>query len=105
MARNFMKKPVYKIKEEVFQYPGMGGWYFVYVDKKTSEEIKEKFGKSRRGFGSIPVVVTVVDTSWKTSIFPEKKSGTYLLPLKAQVRKKEGITYGEKLSYSIEINI
>jgi len=100
-----LKKAVYKIKEEVFQYPGMSGWYFVYVSKKESKEIKEKYGEFKRGFGSLPVVVTVGKTSWKTSIFPEKRSRTYFLPLKAAVRKKERIIYGEKLSYSIKINI
>lgn len=89
----------------MWQYPGMAGWHFVYVSKKASEDIKERFGKNNRGFGSIPVVVTAGKTSWKTSIFPDKKSSTYLLPIKADVQKKEGITYGDKLSYSIEIKI
>jgi len=93
------------MREEVWLYPGMAGWHFVSVSKKVSYEIREKYGKSKRGFGSIPVVVTVGKTSWKTSIFPDKKSGTYLMPIKAEVRKKEGITYGEMLSYSIEINL
>jgi len=65
-----------------------GFWYFVTVDKKESKEIKEKYGKVRRGFGSVPVGVTVGKTSWKTSVFPNK-SGTYDLPIKALVRRKE----------------
>jgi hypothetical protein len=103
-----MKKSIYKMREEVWLYPsehGMNYWHFVNVSKKASREIKEKYGKQRRGFGSIPVVVTVGETSWKTSIFPNKKSGGYILPLKAEVRKKEDIRDGKTLSYSIEIRI
>ena len=109
MATSAKKK--YKVRSEVWLYPGMAGWHFVNVDKKQSSEIKEKYlpaqagGKRRRGFGSIPVNVTLGKTSWKTSIFPDKKSGAYLLPIKAEVRKKEGITYGDMLSYSIELNL
>ena len=81
----------------------MVGWHFVSVSKKASKEIKEKFDVMRRGFGSIPVVVTVGKTSWKTSIFPYKKSGTYLLPIKANVRKKEGINYGKIINFTVEV--
>ena len=91
------------MKEKVILYPGMTGWHFVGVTKKYSREIKEKFGKNRRGFGSIPVIATVGKTSWRTSIFPDKKSGCYIMPLKAQVRKKEYIYADEILPYSIEI--
>lgn len=81
----------------------MAGWHFVNVSKKVSKEIQETFGNSNGGFGSIPVVVTVGKTNWKTSIFPDKKSGTYLLPIKAEVRNKEGITDGTMLAYTIII--
>ncbi len=94
----------YKIKSEVFLYPGMGGWHFIGVPKKQSGEIKEKYGKQVRGWGSIRVLVTLGKTSWKTSIFPDKKSGTYLLPIKAEVRKKEQIRDGEQVTFTIVIH-
>lgn len=96
-----MKVKQYKIRSEVWLYPGMAGWHFVSVDKKYSKEIKEKHGKVRRGFGSIPVDVTIGKTNWKTSIFPNK-DGTYLMPLKASVRKKENIFKGDKITFTIK---
>jgi len=77
----------------------------VNVSKKASKEIKENFGSNKRGFGSIPIEVTLGKTTWKTSIFPDKKSGTYLLPIKAEVRKKEGIYEDDTITFSIEIKI
>ena len=95
-----MKKK-YVSRAKVWLYPGMAGWHFIYVDKKHAAELKEKYGSKKRGFGSIPVVVTLGKTSWKTSIFPDKREGTYLLPLKAQVRTKEGIAHGDTVAFSI----
>jgi hypothetical protein len=44
-------------------------------------------------------------TSWKTSIFPDKKTGTYLLPLRASVRKREKIAAGDKIAFSVEVRV
>ena len=100
-----MKKPIYKIRTKVWLYAGMAGWHFVNLPKNQSKEIKKLFGVMAAGWGSLPVIVTIGKTSWKTSIFPDKKSGTYLLPLKAEVRKKEKIVNGDTINFSIEIRV
>lgn len=96
----------FKMKsEEVWLYSGeSANWHFVSVPKGISAEIKERFGEKHRGWGSLPVMVIIGKTSWKTSIFPDRKSGGYLLPLKAEVRRKEGIRNGDKISFLIRIN-
>lgn len=80
----------------------MSGWCFVGVPKKESEKIKNGY-KNKKGFGSVPVNVTIGKTKWKTSIFPDKRSGTYLLPLKSEVRKKESIFVDDIVSLILEI--
>ena len=100
---NRMAKP-YRVKGKVWVHPGeMGAWHFVAVDKKQSAELKEKYAKMKRGFGSLRVRVTLGKTSWDTSIFPEKRSGTYLLPLKAAVRRAEGIQEGDTIQFTLAI--
>jgi hypothetical protein len=47
------------------------------------------------GWGVIPVVVTIGATEWKTSLFP--KDGRYLVPLKDQVRRAEGLGAGDEV--------
>ena len=89
--------------EPVVLYPGFSGWHFVGVTKKFGKEIKENFGKNCRGFGSLRVMVTVGKTSWQTSIFPDKASGTYVLPIKAFVRKRENIEAGDRLTYQLKL--
>lgn len=105
ILKTVMKKGVYSVKSEVVLYPGMSGWHFAYVDKKKSKEIREKYATLKKGWGSIPVTVTLGKTTWNTSIFPDKKSETYLLPLKAEVRKKEHIVAKKKIMFSIVIEV
>lgn len=100
-----MKYNQYTFKTNVWLYPGMAGWHFASVPKDTSDDIKHLFGDRKRGWGSLPVIATIGKTSWKTSIFPDKKTGGYLLPLKADVRKKEGIVADRNISLLIEISV
>lgn len=94
----------YKVRGKVWLWPGeQGVWHFVHVDKKTSETIKAKHTRVRRGFGSVRVIATIGKTSWKTSIFPDSRSGTYLLPLKAAVRRAEGLSEGDTITFSLNI--
>ena len=95
----------YKVHSKVVPYPGMDAWFFAYVDKKLSAELKEKYGKSAGGFGSIKVAVTLGKTKWKTSIFPDKQSSTYLLPLKSAVRRAEGIDAGDSVTFTLRIGV
>src|SRR5690349_4723868 len=88
---------------KVWQYPGMAGWYFVSLPKKLSVDLKKKYGQHQRGWGSLPVKITLGKTTWKTSIFPDRKAGTYLLPLKAAIRKKETVSMGETRRFTLEL--
>jgi hypothetical protein len=92
------------MRSKVWLYPGQAGnWHFLPLPKKESSAIRERHGANAKGWGSLPVVVTLGKTSWKTSIFPDKKSGTYLLPLKADVRKKEKVHAEDAVAFSLEV--
>lgn len=98
-----MAKASYKLRSKVMVYPGDGGWRFMAIPLKEGREIKAKYGKHARGWGSLPVAVTIGKTAWETSIFPDKQSGSYLLPLKAQVRNKEGIYDDDSVSFTLKL--
>ncbi len=87
----------------VWLYPGEAAWYFVSLPKDLSEKLSTMYEMQKRGFGSLPVMVAIGKTTWKTSIFPDKKSGQYMLPLKAEVRKKEGIAVDKEITVVIEV--
>jgi hypothetical protein len=94
---------MFKVKAKVWLYPGMAGWQFATIPKKQSQIITQTYGALKKGWGSLPVMVTIGKTKWKTSIFPDKKTSSYLLPLKAEVRKKENIKLGNTLLITLEI--
>ena len=87
-----MKKFAFKAK--LWKYPGMGGWHFVYVPDKESRALKALPKAKKRGFNSIRIKARIKKTSWSTSLFPSKE-GPYLLAIKADVRKKEGVEDGD----------
>ena len=77
-------------------------WHFVTVPKDISEQIRFFGRRGSPGFGSVRVSVTVGNTRWKTSIFPDKASGCYFLPVKANVRKAEDLKLGDETLYVIQ---
>lgn len=100
------KRRVYTLQGKVVLWPGeQGNWHFVPVSKPESTSIKEDFGALAKGFHLLPVTVTVGKTIWVTSIFLDGRSGCYLLPLKAKVRKAEDIWVDDTLTYTIKIEI
>lgn len=94
----------FSFKAKVWVYPGPAAWYFVTVPKKDKEQIDFFFAHVKRGWGSLPVLVTVGETTWKTSIFPDSKIGSYILPLKAEIRKKEFVKENDSIKLSLEID-
>jgi len=100
-----MKKNAYTVKSKVWIYPGGAAWHFVNIDKKQSKELKETYGKHSRGFGSIPVEVTCGKSKWGTSLFPDRQSETYLLPLKRSVRIAEDISEGDAIKFLLKVNM
>jgi hypothetical protein len=67
---------------------------FVTLPLDISHQIREDNPFPRKGFGSRRVEVTVGSSTWNTSIFPEAKTGQYVLPLKKDIRQQEGISVG-----------
>ncbi|MDT0178656.1 DUF1905 domain-containing protein [Microbacterium sp. ARD31] len=77
-------------------------WYFIPLPAEVSADIRE-VPRPGRGFGSIPVGVTVGSSSWRTSIFPDAARGGYVLPLKRSVREREGISEGDTVSVRLDV--
>jgi len=99
-----MKAKIYTLKAKVWLYPAQtAAWHFLTLPKKEGQEIRKMFKAVSKGWGSLPVEVTLRSTTWKTSIFPDKTSGSYLLPLKAAVRKREEIEESDTISFTLKV--
>jgi hypothetical protein len=78
-------------------------WTFVSLPAEAAEDIRELTAGQARGFGSVRVRVTVGGSVWTTSIFPDSKQGTYVLPVKRAVRRAEGLDPGDTAAVRLEL--
>lgn len=78
-------------------------WTFVRLPADASEDIRELTGGGGRGFGSVRVRVELGGSAWTTSVFPDRASGCYVLPVKRAVRTAEGLEPGDVAKVSVEL--
>jgi hypothetical protein len=92
-----------RVTGPVWLWSGSGGsWHFLTVPEEDSDEIRAHGLVHRSGFGSVKVEARVNGVAWRTSVFPQK-SGGYILPVKASVRREAGIAAGDQVSFEVEI--
>ena len=94
---------MYVFSAELWQYDGPSAWYFVSLPPDIADDIRAEFAAQAAGFGSIKVEAAVRSTEWTTSLFPDKKRGTYLLPVKRSVRVAESLEAGDVATVSLRI--
>ena len=99
-----VKKHTVKFEARIWIYPGAAAWHFVHVPRDESQELSAAYGPRKKGWGSIPVDASIGATKWKSSVFPDKQSGTYLLPLKLAVRRAEGVGDGDPVRVVLSID-
>jgi len=84
-------------------------WHFLTIDGEAGEAIAAHEAMRRlelgagRGFGSVKVKARIGETEWSTSVFPSQSSGGFILPLKAAVRKAEGLAEGVETEVSLKL--
>jgi hypothetical protein len=87
---------------------GQGSWHFLTIEGDAGEAISAHEAMRRlelgsgRGFGSVKVEAQIGGTSWNTSVFPSKTLG-WILPVKASVRKAEGIVAGDETELTLTL--
>jgi Domain of unknown function (DUF1905) len=84
-------------------------WHFLTIDGEAADAIhalalmRRLESGRRRGWGAMKVQARIGDTDWETSIFPDKSSGGWLLPVKAAVRKAEGLVAGDAVRVTVTV--
>ena len=85
----------------VWFWKGPSPWYFITVPQEDCFELKMTSAVVSYGWGMIPVTARVEGTEWKTSLWP--KDGQYILPVKADVRRAEGLELGDTVTVRLEV--
>lgn len=92
-----------RLVETLWRWSGEGGsWHFLTIPEELSAEIRAQSLLRRGGFGSVRVEVSIGEVCWRTSVFPQKTGG-YILPVKAEVRRRADISDGDEVSLTLEI--
>lgn len=92
----------YRFDAELWEHEGQGAWHFVTVPADLSEDLRLDSGP-RRGFGSVPVRVTIGGSTWSTSVFPSA-AGPFLLPVKKAVRRAEDLQEGDVVEVALVVD-
>ena len=93
----------YRFEGTLWVAPGSGSWHFVSLPPAQADEILERAGPVGRGFGSVRVSVSIGASHWRTSLFPDAKRGTYVLPIKKAVRAAEGLGDGDVVTVGLDL--
>ena len=91
----------FSAKPRLYSSSDMCGWTFIFFPKEIATEIRENFKWLEEGWGRMKVTAKIGKSEWKTSIWFDTKNDTYLLPLKAEIRKKEKIQSDEEVEIII----
>ena len=80
---------------ELWASESVGTWVFLTLPPEVSDDVRLLSGPPT-GFGSVRVEVTLGESTWRTSVFPDKARG-YVLPVKSAVRRREELRLGDRV--------
>ena len=87
----------------LWRWSGEGGnWHFLTIPEDLSGEFRAQSLLRRGGFGSVRVEARIGGVTWRTSVFPQK-SGGFILPVKADIRRRSDIAAGDNVDLTLEI--
>lgn len=98
-----MRDVIRRFSAPLWKWKGDSAWHFVTLPFDDADEIDAHTAHVQRGFGSVRVRVTVGGSTWATSVFPSKEERSYVLPMKAAVRTKEGLKVGDPVDITLEV--
>jgi hypothetical protein len=86
---------------ELWSAEAFAAWAFVALPSDVGDDVRLLSGPPT-GFGSVRVEVTLGASTWRTSVFPDKARG-YVLPVKAAVRRREGLELGDRVEIELTL--
>ena len=91
----------YEFSAKAWQHSAPNGWYFVSLPTEIAAEIREHCKWQEEGWGRLKATANIGTTEWETALWFDTKHKTYLLPLKAEIRKKENVKVDKDITVKI----
>ena len=86
---------------ELIYWRGPAPFHFIRVPEAECELIRDAAGFVSYGWGMIPVTARIGGVSWRTSMWP--RDGGYLLPVKAEVRRRTDLQLNDAAVVELHI--
>jgi hypothetical protein len=93
----------YQFSAKPWQHAPPAGWYFVSLPVRLANQVRKAHQQDEEGWGRLRALAKIGGSEWKTAIWYDSKAGTYLLPLKAEIRKKENVLTGKNVEVVLSI--
>jgi len=92
-----------KFTGEIWYWRGPSPFHFVTVPDEQCAALESASRAVTYGWGMIPVTAQIGATSWTTSLFP--KDGRYIVPIRTDVRRAEGLDVGDTVTMSLVVDV
>lgn len=99
------KRKKYTFSGKVWKYKGPAGWHFVTLPRSLSKTIRRAHGASEEGWGRLKAEASIGECRWWTAIWFDSKAMSYLLPIKASVRKRVKIRSGSPVTVTLYLPV
>ncbi|WP_044639058.1 DUF1905 domain-containing protein [Siansivirga zeaxanthinifaciens] len=93
----------YQFSAKMWQHQATGGWYFVSLPKTFSKEIRGNLKWQEQGWGRMKAFAEIDQLKWETAIWFDTKLDTYILPIKAAIRKKRNLEIHQTMEITLFI--
>jgi Domain of unknown function (DUF1905) len=93
--------PQFSFEAEIIHWRGPAPFFYAPIPKHDATEIRKLSRLVSYGWGVIPVEAAIAGVAFRTSLVP--KDETYLLPIKAAVRRKANITAGDLIAVEMTL--
>lgn len=87
----------------IWYWKGPAPFHFITVPEEESESLALASALVSYGWGMIPVTARIGQTTWDTSLFP--KDGGYIVPIKKDVQRAEGLAVGDSPKVSLTVPV
>jgi hypothetical protein len=88
-------------KPKLWPFSPSNGCPYVELPKEAANEIRKYLQWQEQGWGRMKAIIKIGNSEWQTSIWFDTKHDTYILPIKAEIRKKENIEIDKDVEVSV----
>ncbi len=91
-----------RFETHIIEWRGPAPFFFAPIPDAHAEAFRQAAKIATYGWGCVPVEAEIGGVVFTTALFPSGE--TYLLPIKAAVRRETNVTVGDRISTRLTIH-